>query len=43
MTNESIYRCPHCHVLVKRNSKKAWIMSWCNNTNKTVRLMRMKP
>jgi len=28
---------------VKRNQDKAWIKSWCENADKEVHLMRLKP
>lgn len=35
------YRCPHCKLIVIRDSRKAWIKSWCGRFERYVRLMRM--
>jgi phage FluMu protein Com len=35
------YRCAHCHKVVKRQSFKAWIKSYCDATGRTVHLVKM--
>jgi ribosomal protein L37AE/L43A len=35
------YRCPHCGVVVLRESTKAWVASFCNISEKRVRLQRV--
>jgi hypothetical protein len=32
------YKCAHCKKIVKRESNKKWIKSYCVETNKNVRL-----
>lgn len=39
----TLYRCAHCGKVVKRDNRKAWIKSWCEATQKNVRLVRVKP
>jgi phage FluMu protein Com len=39
MTN---YRCKHCGKVVKRDSDKQWIKSYCDTTGRNVRLQRIK-
>lgn len=36
------YLCKHCGQIVKRDSDKQWIKSWCVETNKEVRLYKIK-
>lgn len=36
------YRCKHCNKIVKRESTKQWINSYCSTTNKTVRITIVK-
>jgi hypothetical protein len=38
----SQYRCKHCGRVVKRESNKAWIKSWCDKTQRNVHLIRVK-
>ena len=38
----SRYRCAHCKKVVKRDSNKAWIKSYCESTGKTVHLIRVQ-
>ena len=35
------YRCKHCNKIVQRDSAKAWIKSYCDETGKDVHLMRI--
>ena len=35
------YRCCHCQKIVERDSKKAWIVSYCEVTGRVVRLQRI--
>ena len=37
-----MYRCKHCEKRVFRDSDKAWIKSYCDDTGKWTRLMRVK-
>jgi phage FluMu protein Com len=37
-----LYRCAHCLKLFRRESTKAWIVSFCESTSKKVRLQRFK-
>jgi len=39
----SAYRCARCGKIVRRQSRKVWLKSWCVETGRTVRLMRVKP
>jgi hypothetical protein len=36
------YYCKHCKKTVSRNSKKAWVKSYCEEYGKTVHLIRMQ-
>lgn len=36
------YRCKYCKKIVKRDSNKQWIKSYCDDTGKTVRLILIK-
>lgn len=36
------YRCKHCGKVVRRKSDKAWIPSYCEKTEKNVRLVRIR-
>jgi phage FluMu protein Com len=36
------YRCAHCKRVVRRDSRKAWIKSYCDRTQRYVRLQRMR-
>ena len=36
------YRCRHCKKTVTRNSKKAWIKSYCDRTDRPVHLVRVR-
>jgi len=36
------YRCKHCGAVVERYSDKAWINSYCDQTGKTTRLMKVE-
>jgi phage FluMu protein Com len=36
------YRCPHCGDLLTRESRKAWIKSFCAKTGRIVRLQLVK-
>jgi len=38
----SKYRCKWCKKVVLRDSTKAWIRSWCDETGQWTRLMRVK-
>ena len=38
----NIYRCPHCKQLTPRNSKKAWITSYCEKKDRHARLILVK-
>jgi phage FluMu protein Com len=38
----SAYRCKHCGKTVQRDSDKAWIKSYCDDTDRDVHLMRVK-
>ena len=35
------YRCKDCREIVVRKSCKQWIKSWCDATQRFVRLMRL--
>ena len=39
---ETIYICPKCKELVKRNSDKGWIKSYCTKTDVFTRLQKLK-
>jgi len=39
----SQYRCAHCGKVVERDSDKAWIKSWCEETQRNVHLIRVIP
>ena len=41
MTNIALYKCKHCKAIVKRESEKKWIKSYCDDTQQYVRLMRL--
>jgi hypothetical protein len=41
LTNTALYRCRHCRKVVKRQSDKKWIKSYCDDTQRYVRLMRL--
>lgn len=41
-TPENLYRCAHCKKIVLRPVEKAWIPSYCEETGKIVRLVRIK-
>ena len=34
------YKCKHCGHIVKRESDKQWIKSYCDTTGKSVRLIK---
>ena len=34
------YKCVHCNKVVKRESDKKWIKSYCDETGKNVRLQK---
>lgn len=34
------YKCVHCNKVVKRESDKQWIKSYCDETGKNVRLQK---
>ena len=36
------YKCIHCKKIVKRESTKKWIKSYCETTGKNVRLQIIK-
>ncbi len=36
------YRCSGCKSIVMRESDKAWVKSFCEQTGKTVHLQRVK-
>ena len=36
------YRCVHCKKIVKRESTKQWIESYCEETGRIVHLMLVK-
>lgn len=38
-----IYRCAHCGKVVERDSDKAWVRSYCEDTGRTVHLQRATP
>jgi ribosomal protein L37AE/L43A len=37
----AIYRCKHCGIRTARDSRKAWINSYCKKTGKLARLIRV--
>lgn len=37
----SCYRCSHCCKIVKRDSEKQWLKSWCEQSQKYVRLQKV--
>ena len=37
-----IYKCKHCKNTVLRDSKKAWIKSYCDKIGKNVHLIKQK-
>lgn len=37
----SCYRCVHCGKIVNRDSVKEWIKSWCEQSQKYVRLQKI--
>ena len=41
-TSENLYRCAHCKKIVSRSVEKRWIPSYCEDTGKNVRLVRVK-
>jgi len=36
------YRCKHCGKVVDRNSRKAWIESYCDRAGRMVHLVRVR-
>jgi len=42
MKKENKYRCPHCEQVVKRESTKKWIKSYCTGLERYVRLQLVK-
>jgi hypothetical protein len=38
----AMYRCAHCEQYYKRESRKAWIKSWCERSGRYTRLMRVR-
>lgn len=36
------YRCKHCGKIVSRDGGKAWINSYCEQTGRDTRLVRIK-
>jgi len=38
----NLYRCKHCKKLIKRDSNKKWIKSWCVKTDKDVHITLVK-
>jgi DNA-directed RNA polymerase subunit RPC12/RpoP len=36
------YRCPHCGKLVRLDSDKQWVTSWCETMGRPVRLQLVK-
>ena len=38
----SRYKCKHCGKVVERDSNKAWVKSYCDQTGKNVHLVRVK-
>lgn len=36
------YKCKHCGKIVKRESDKQWISSYCDETGKNARLILIK-
>lgn len=36
------YVCRHCGKVVSRDSKKAWVKSYCTKTDRTVHLVKVK-
>ena len=38
----STYICKHCGARLQRDSKKKWVKSYCNLSDKTVHLLRVK-
>jgi len=36
------YKCKHCGRIVKRESDKAWLQSYCENTDKRVHIVKVK-
>lgn len=41
MAVENWYRCGKCGKIMPRQSDKAWIKSYCDNTGQDVRIMKM--
>jgi ribosomal protein L37AE/L43A len=39
--NSNAYFCKHCNKIVKRESSKQWIKSYCDETGKTVHLLKL--
>lgn len=35
------YQCKHCGKVVRRDSSRKWIKSYCDKTGKSVHLMRV--
>lgn len=39
---KNLYRCPHCGKIVKRDSNKQWLKSWCDKIGRDARLQKIK-
>lgn len=39
---KALFRCAHCRKVIERNSIRRWIPSYCEETGKNVRLIRVK-
>lgn len=40
---ENEYKCKHCGKIVKRQTSKQWVKSYCEQTGKNVHLIKIKP
>jgi hypothetical protein len=41
MKNTNRYRCKHCHKIVEREGDKKFVLSYCDASGKTTRLVRV--
>lgn len=39
---KNLYKCNHCGKIVKRNSDKKWIKSYCEQTGKMVHIVKVE-
>lgn len=42
ITENNLYRCAHCKKVVERTSGKHWIPSYCEESGRNVRLIRVR-